>query len=471
MESPIAKNLTLSRKVASPRTGTEEYATPERAWFHVGLQLGFPGKLGAFVTELPGIKFHNMFILNEHPGTSPTYTALSFLEPETFLPDEAPTLMETGAPREADVQVDGPSGGTRTISNQPPNAWTYRAAGSQSVSVPFEDTMPREARPATPHPGGYIPWPQAYPLPHHDVDAESRSSLDGWFTSPPEHVMEMAHLTHGNSSSMYPPGIPSAPGYDCYRYSGGTPPNGRYAANRWDSGISQMQHMPSQPSAIADGRGFAPQPSVYDAGRFGSGATQQLGTPSQSGARHHLDTRSVVWPSGDIPRHKQTKTVYNETAQGARFGIVHSSICSCGRNAHEHVGCLYTSETMGTSSSWDHTSADAYRPVPPTHTSQQWTPEDPVSAKSVSDWGGYQCYAPAEDIGYTQVTYGLDPGPSAYNNNGLPGANIDGANAYPTPVEGFDRMSTYVGESVPPGWGITETSAGPSYQGTFDPWY
>ncbi|KAI0675924.1 hypothetical protein C8Q78DRAFT_357266 [Trametes maxima] len=474
MESPIAKKLTLSRKVASPRTGTEECATPERAWFHVGIQLGFPGKLGAFVTELPGIKFHNMFILNEHPGTSPTYTELIFLEPETSLPDEAPTLTETGAPCEADVQVGGPSGGTRTVSNQPPDAWTYRAAGSQSVSAPFEDTMPREAHPATPHPGGYIPWPQAYPLPHHNADAESRSSLEGWSTSPPEHVVETAYLSawgRSNFNGVSSPTVPPALGYDHYRYAGGVPPDEVYATNRWDSGISQMLYMPSQPSAVTDERGFAPQPFMHDADRLRHGATQALGIPSRSGACHYLDTRSVVWPSENIPRHKQIQTVHNETAQDARFGVVHSLIRSCGRNAHEHVGCIYASETIGTSSSWDHTSTDAYRPVPPTHTSQeQWTPEDPVSTGSASDWGEYQCYAPVEDVARAQMTYGLDPGPSANYSGGLPGANIDGANVYPAPVEGFDGISTYAGESVPPGWGMTETSAGPSYQGTLGPW-
>ncbi|KAI0675900.1 hypothetical protein C8Q78DRAFT_356256 [Trametes maxima] len=233
--------------------------------------------------------------------------------------------------------------------------------------------MPQEAYLATPRPGGYIPRPQAYPLRHLDVDAESGSSLDGWAMSHSEHVAETAYLAPRmlDSSGMSPPMIPSALEYDHYRYSEETPSDRGYAANRWDSRFSYMQHAPSQPLADVDERSFMPQPFMYDAGGLSPGASEESSIQFRGGQRYHLNVHSAVWPSGEGLQHEQVQTMDNETAQEAQFGIVHSQTYSCGRNAHMHVG--RHQHFLGPH--------QCGRLLPPTHAWQeQWAPEGPPRA-------------------------------------------------------------------------------------------
>ncbi|KAI0651712.1 hypothetical protein C8Q79DRAFT_934584 [Trametes meyenii] len=328
--------------------------------------------------------------------------------------------------------------------------------------------MPPEACSTASRPSGYAPWPQAFPSPYHEAD--NRPSLNGWPVSPPERVAEEAYLTQRrlNSNGMPPSAVPPAPGYDGYLYTTEYPSATEYAANC--SNAFRRQRMPPQPLIVEDDHLFAPQPFIDDVARLGSGATEHLGIRSHSGAYHHLYPHSAVWPSREDLLHKQIKTRYNETAQGARFGIVHGQTCSCGRNAHEQVDCLYKSETTDTT--WGHTNTYAYYPSPSTHTWQgRWSPEGPVSIKSPAGWDEYRCYAPAQGVGHAQMACGLDPRLAAYYNDGLPGANVNGTIAYPSSTEGLEAITPYTGEGVQPGGGTVGMGEGPSYRWDFSPWY
>ncbi|KAI0675901.1 hypothetical protein C8Q78DRAFT_1142660 [Trametes maxima] len=400
--------LSTLRKTTNPHSSAKRQVKrrSKKAHIHISLRRSFGDKVDASATvEESGIKFNNMFTVDNQRHTKSTIPAChiapctepTFLEPETFPPDEVrvPTLTETG-----------------------------------------------------------------------------KLSLDGWTTSPPEHVVETAYLARGrsNSGGMSPPAIPSALGYDHYRYSEEIPYDGGYATNHWDSRVSHMQHTLSQPSAITGGLSFAPRPLMYDAGGLSPGASEESGVQFRGRERYHLDAYSAIWPSGNIPRHKQIKTMDNETAQEARFGIVHSQTYLCGRNAHEQVGYLYKPET--TSTSWGHTSADTYYPPPSAHIwREQRGSKGPVPSESTAGWDRHRYYAPDQDVGNTLMARGPDPRLAGYYNHDLPGAYMYGAATQPASMEGFDTISPHASGSVQSHWEATDTSAGPSYQGAFSTWY
>ncbi|KAI0642332.1 hypothetical protein C8Q79DRAFT_985235 [Trametes meyenii] len=478
MELPV----TRKRQLATPRktTSVERRANkrPKQARLHVSLRRSMKDKVGVSATvEDSGRRFNNIFTVDDHPGTNATtattpstsYTELTFLQPETIPSGEVPIQTEHDAPPMANAPVSHPSCSARSMPEQPLDAWVYRAARSgRALPVPLDDPMPPEAQSATSHPSGYAPWPQAFPPLHHEAD--NRSSLNGWPVSSPERVAEDAYLTQRrfNSSGISPSAVPPALGYDGYLCATEYHSDGEYTANHRNT--FPTQRMPSQPFIVEDEHVFAPQPFINDVTRLDSGVTEQLGVRLRSGAYHHLYPHSAVWPSGEDLLHEKVKTIHNETAQGAQFGIVYSQTCSCGRNAHEQVGCLCKSET--TDAPWSHANPHTYHPSPSAHTWQEWwSPEGPVSIESTAGWDEYPCSAPAQDIGHTQMARALDPRLAAYCNDGLPGANVNATTAYPASIEGFEDITPYAGEGVQPGWGTVGMGEGPSYRWDFDPWY
>ncbi|KAI0672745.1 hypothetical protein C8Q78DRAFT_1144236 [Trametes maxima] len=215
---------------------------------------------------------------------------------------------------------------------------------------------------------------------------------------------------------------------------------------------------------------YTPERLHLTEGGLSPGASEESGIQFCGGEHYRLATYSAGWPSGEGLQHEQAQIIDNETAQGARFGIVYDQTYSCGRNAHEHVGYLCESETTNTP--WGHTNAYTYYPPPSAHIWQERQGlEGPVSIESAAGWDGYHDYAPTQDIANTQTNREPDPRLTGYYNHDLPGAHMHGAATQPASMEGFDTISPHASGSVQSRWEATDTSTGPSYQGVFSTWY